>query len=90
MNVILLLILASLAMALVFLGCFVWSVRSGQYVDTSTPALRVLADEASSCALPPAPPIAATHRSLHSAPGATVHAVADGADTVTPGSPFRS
>ena len=46
MSVILLLILASLAMALLFLGCFVWSVRSGQYEDTSTPALRVLADDA--------------------------------------------
>jgi cbb3-type cytochrome oxidase maturation protein len=47
MSVILLLIAASLAMALLFLGCFVWSVRSGQYEDTSTPALRMLADDAS-------------------------------------------
>ena len=48
MSVLLLLILASLSMALLFLGCFVWSVRSGQYEDTSTPALRVLADDAPS------------------------------------------
>jgi len=46
MSVILLLIAASLSMALLFLGCFVWSVRSGQYEDTSTPALRILTDDA--------------------------------------------
>ena len=46
MNVILLLIAASLLMALLFLACFIWSVRSGQYEDTSTPALRVLMEEA--------------------------------------------
>jgi cbb3-type cytochrome oxidase maturation protein len=46
MSVILLLIIASLTMALLFLGCFVWSVRSGQYDDTSTPALRMLAEDA--------------------------------------------
>ena len=44
-SVILILILASLAMALVFLGAFVWSVRSGQYEDTITPSMRVLLDE---------------------------------------------
>ena len=41
----LILILASLAMALLFLGGFIWSVRSGQYEDTSTPSMRVLLDE---------------------------------------------
>jgi cbb3-type cytochrome oxidase maturation protein len=45
MGVILILILASLAMALLFLGAFIWSVRSGQFEDTTTPSLRVLADE---------------------------------------------
>jgi cbb3-type cytochrome oxidase maturation protein len=45
MSVILILILASLAMALVFLGAFVWSVRSGQFEDTTTPSMRVLLDE---------------------------------------------
>lgn len=45
MAVIVLLILASLLVALAFLGAFVWSVRSGQYEDTCTPALRILADE---------------------------------------------
>lgn len=45
MSVIPILILASLAMALVFLGAFVWSVRSGQFEDTTTPSMRVLLDE---------------------------------------------
>ena len=45
MNVILILILASLAVALLFLGAFIWSVRSGQYEDTTTPSMRVLTDE---------------------------------------------
>lgn len=45
MNVILILILASLAIALVFLGGFVWAVRSGQFDDTLTPSLRVLMDD---------------------------------------------
>ena len=45
MSVILILILASLTMALIFFGAFVWSVRSGQYEDTTTPSMRVLLDE---------------------------------------------
>ena len=45
MAVILILILASLAAALFFLGGFIWAVKSGQFDDTCTPALRVLADE---------------------------------------------
>ncbi|MBE0543519.1 MAG: cbb3-type cytochrome oxidase assembly protein CcoS [Verrucomicrobia bacterium] len=47
MSVILILILASLAMALLFLGGFIWAVRSGQFEDTLTPSLRVLTDETS-------------------------------------------
>ena len=49
MSVILILILLSLSMALLFLGGFVWAVRSGQFDDTLTPSLRVLPDE------PPSP-----------------------------------
>ena len=44
MSVILILILASLVMATVFLVGFIWSVRSGQYDDTTTPSMRVLMD----------------------------------------------
>jgi cbb3-type cytochrome oxidase maturation protein len=45
MNVIIILILASLAVALLFLAGFVWAVRSGQYEDTLTPSLRVLGED---------------------------------------------
>jgi cbb3-type cytochrome oxidase maturation protein len=45
MSVVVLLILASLAVALLFLSGFIWAVRSGQYEDTTTPSMRVLADE---------------------------------------------
>ena len=46
MSVVIILIIASLAVALLFLAGFVWAVRSGQYEDTLTPSLRVLADDA--------------------------------------------
>lgn len=45
MSVIFLLIGLSLLVAGGFLAAFVWAVRSGQYEDTGTPALRVLAEE---------------------------------------------
>ncbi len=46
MSVVIVLILASLAIGLVFVGAFVWAVRGGQYEDTLTPAMRVLLDDA--------------------------------------------
>lgn len=45
MCVIVILILASLSLALAFLGGFIWAVRSGQYEDTFTPSMRLLAEE---------------------------------------------
>ena len=45
MSVIIILILASLAVALTFLAGFIWATRSGQFEDTQTPAMRILADE---------------------------------------------
>lgn len=54
MEVIILLILASLALAGLFLAIFVWATRSGQFEDTTTPALRILTDD-----LPPGPATAA-------------------------------
>ena len=45
MSVIIVLILASLIVALIFLSAFVWSVRSGQYDDTLTPSMRMLLDD---------------------------------------------
>lgn len=35
----------SIAFALTFLFAFIWAVRSGQYEDRDTPALRVLVDD---------------------------------------------
>ncbi len=45
MSVLVLLILASLAIATAFLAAFIWAVRAGQYEDTCTPSMRLLADE---------------------------------------------
>ncbi len=45
MKVIYILIGASLAVAAVFLGAFIWAVRSGQYEDTYTPSVRILFDD---------------------------------------------
>jgi len=45
MSVILILVLASLGMALLFLGAFIWAARSGQFEDTCTPAMRVLMED---------------------------------------------
>jgi cbb3-type cytochrome oxidase maturation protein len=45
MAVILILILASLAVALAFLGAFIWAVKGGQYEDTTTPAMRILSED---------------------------------------------
>ena len=44
MNVIILLIAAGGMVASGFLVAFVWAVRSGQFDDTYTPAVRVLLD----------------------------------------------
>ena len=45
MSVIVLLIAAGGVVAAGFLGAFVWAVRSGQFDDTCTPAIRVLLDD---------------------------------------------
>jgi len=44
-SVILILIIISLTLALGFLTCFVWAVRSGQYEDTLTPSMRILSED---------------------------------------------
>jgi cbb3-type cytochrome oxidase maturation protein len=46
MSVIVLLITAGGIVAGGFLAAFIWAVRSGQFDDTATPAVRVLLDEA--------------------------------------------
>ena len=45
MNIILFLMLASLVVAALFLGGFIWAVRAGQFEDTGTPPLRILAED---------------------------------------------
>jgi cbb3-type cytochrome oxidase maturation protein len=45
MEIIVVLIGISLLVALIFLGVFIWSVKSGQYDDTYTPSVRILFDQ---------------------------------------------
>ena len=45
MKIIILLIIVSLIVALGFLSAFLWAVRSGQYDDDVSPAVRILFDE---------------------------------------------
>jgi cbb3-type cytochrome oxidase maturation protein len=45
MSVIVILIGGALLVAGGFLAAFIWAVRSGQYEDTCTPAVRMLFDE---------------------------------------------
>lgn len=45
MSVILILIITSIVVAIVFLGAFMWSVKSGQFDDTYGPSVRVLFDD---------------------------------------------
>jgi len=47
MTIIFLLIGISLTVALLFLGSFIWAVRSGQYEDDYTPSVRMLFDDES-------------------------------------------
>ena len=48
MSVILVLIPLSIFFAVCFLAAFIWAVRSGQFEDTCTPSMRVLADDVAS------------------------------------------
>lgn len=45
MNILFMLIGVSLFAALIFLGLFIWAVRTGQYEDNYTPSIRILFDE---------------------------------------------
>jgi cbb3-type cytochrome oxidase maturation protein len=45
MNIFYLLIGVSLLAALIFLAAFIWAVRTGQFDDNETPAIRVLFDD---------------------------------------------
>jgi len=45
MNIFYLLIGVSLVAALIFLGLFIWAVRSGQYEDNYTPSVRIVLED---------------------------------------------
>jgi cbb3-type cytochrome oxidase maturation protein len=47
MSVLFFLIPLSVLLGAGFLSAFIWAVRSGQYEDTCTPSMRLLADDAS-------------------------------------------
>lgn len=44
MSIIFLLIAASTVVALIFLAAFVWAMRTGQFDDDRSPAVRILGD----------------------------------------------
>ena len=48
MSALYLLIGFSMLVALIFLGAFFWAMRSNQYKDTHTPAMRILFDDKTS------------------------------------------
>jgi len=45
MSVIIILLLASISVAALFLAGFLWSVRNGQYDDEYSPPVRMLFDD---------------------------------------------
>lgn len=45
MNILFVLIGVSLFAALIFLGLFIWAVKTGQYDDNYTPSVRILFDD---------------------------------------------
>ena len=45
MNVIFVLVVASLVVALGFLAAFLWAVKSGQFEDGYTPSIRMLFED---------------------------------------------
>jgi len=45
MSIVVILILISTTVAVIFLIAFIWAVKSGQYEDTDSPAVRVLLDD---------------------------------------------
>jgi cbb3-type cytochrome oxidase maturation protein len=45
MNIFYLLIGVSLFAALIFLGAFIWAVKTGQFDDNETPSMRILFDD---------------------------------------------
>jgi len=44
MSVIIILLIASISVAALFLAAFIWSVKTGQYDDEVSPSIRILFD----------------------------------------------
>ena len=53
MDILPLLIGISIVVAVAIAGLFLWAVRSGQFDDLDTPAVRILADDDEEDASPP-------------------------------------
>ena len=45
MSVIIVIMFASISVAVLFLAAFIWSVKSGQYDDEKSPPMRILFDD---------------------------------------------
>ncbi len=45
MSILVILILVSILVAIAFLSLFIWAVKSGQFDDTDSPAIRILYDD---------------------------------------------
>jgi cbb3-type cytochrome oxidase maturation protein len=45
MSVIIILIIISIIVAVLFLGVFIWAVKTGQFDDTVSPSIRILFDD---------------------------------------------
>ena len=56
MSVLILLLIASITIAGIFLVAFLWSVKSGQYDDEVSPPMRMLFDDATPKEKEAAPP----------------------------------
>lgn len=44
MNILYLLVPFALILGFTFVACFIWMVKSGQYEDLETPAIRILSE----------------------------------------------
>lgn len=55
MSVIILLLIASVSVAALFLCAFLWSVKSGQYDDETSPPMRILFENNGSAKAEPSP-----------------------------------
>ena len=45
MSAIIIMLFASISLAALFLGAFIWSVKSGQFEDEASPPMRILFEE---------------------------------------------